>query len=122
MQVIQSSGGNAKGVVDWEVFCDQILCEINWPSAKDGKDLAVLILDVMAFDLHIDHHDGCLFRGFLVFGFVCFLFRAAPAAYGGSQARGLIGAAAAGLHHSHSNSGSKPCLRATPQLTATPDP
>ena len=32
----------------------------------------------------------------------CF-FRAAPVAYGGCQARGRIGAAAAGLHHSHSN-------------------
>ena len=32
------------------------------------------------------------------------LYRAIPAAYGGSQARGLIGAAAAGPHHSHSNS------------------
>ena len=28
--------------------------------------------------------------------------------YGGSQARGRIGAAAAGLHHSHSNTGSEP--------------
>jgi len=35
-------------------------------------------------------------------------FRAAPKAYGGSQARGLIGAVAAGLHHSHSNGGSEP--------------
>ena len=34
------------------------------------------------------------------------LFRATPAAFGNSQARGQIGAAAAGLHHSHSNSGS----------------
>ena len=34
------------------------------------------------------------------------LFRAAPAAYGGSQARGPIRATAAGLHHSHSNVGS----------------
>ena len=50
------------------------------------------------------------------------LFRAAPSAYGGSQARGLIGATAAGLHHSHSNTGSKPPLRPTPQLMATPDP
>ena len=40
--------------------------------------------------------------------FVC--FRAAPTAYGGSQARGPIGAAAAGLHHSHRNAGSKPHL------------
>ena len=31
------------------------------------------------------------------------LFRAATAAYGSSQARGQIGAIAAGLHHSHSN-------------------
>ena len=32
------------------------------------------------------------------------LFTATPIAYGGSQARARIGAAAAGLHHSHSNS------------------
>ena len=38
------------------------------------------------------------------------LFRAAPAARGGSQARGRIGAVAAGLRHSHSNSGSEPHL------------
>ena len=69
-----------------------------------------------------------LFFCFFVCLFVCFCFclfafsRAAPAAYGGSQARGLIGAVAAGLHHSHSNTGSEPCLRTTPQLTATPDP
>ena len=43
-------------------------------------------------------------------------------AYGGSQAGGLIGAVAAGLHHSHSNVGSEPCLQATLQLTAMPDP
>ena len=35
-----------------------------------------------------------------------FLFRAIGAAYGGSQARGPIGAAAAGLHHSRSSAGS----------------
>ena len=53
--------------------------------------------------------------------FFC-LFRATPAAYGGSQARGLIGAVAAGLHHSHSNAGSQPSLQPTSQLTATLDP
>ena len=46
---------------------------------------------------------------------------AAPAAYGGSQARGLIGAIALGLRQSHSNVGSKPRLQHTPQLTATVD-
>ena len=48
--------------------------------------------------------------------------RAAPAACGGSQARGLIGAVADGLHHSHNNVEPELCLRPTPQLTATPDP
>ena len=50
------------------------------------------------------------------------LFRAPPSVYGGSRARGRIGAAAAGLHRSHSNARSKPRLRPTPQLTARPDP
>ena len=44
------------------------------------------------------------------------------AAYGGSKARSLIGAVAAGLCHSHNNVGSEPSLRPTPQLRATPDP
>ena len=34
--------------------------------------------------------------------------KAAPLAYGGSQARGRIGAVAAGLRQSHSNAGSEP--------------
>ena len=50
------------------------------------------------------------------------LFRPAPAAYGGSQATGPVRAIAASLHHSHSNAGSRPHLRPTPQLTAMPDP
>ena len=48
--------------------------------------------------------------------------RAAPVAYGGSQARGLIRAVAAGLHQNHSNTGSELCLRPTPQLIPMPDP
>ena len=47
---------------------------------------------------------------------------ATPTAYGGSQARGRIGAVAASLRQSHSNSGSELHLQPTPQLTATPDP
>ena len=38
------------------------------------------------------------------------------------QAKGLIGAAAAGLHYSHSNAGSELQLWPTLQLTATLDP
>ena len=50
--------------------------------------------------------------------FVCFL-RAFPVAYGGSQGKGLIGAAAAGLRHSSARS--EPHVQPIPQLTATPD-
>ena len=46
---------------------------------------------------------------------------AASVAYGGSQARGLIRATAAGLPHSHSNARSEPHLQPTPQLMAMPD-
>ena len=55
------------------------------------------------------------------FVFLPFLGRL-PAAYGGSQTRGLIGAVATGLLHSHSNAGSEPPLRPIPQLMATLDP
>ena len=57
--------------------------------------------------------------------FVCLFvlpFRAALVAYGGSQARGPVGAIAASLCHNHSQAGSEPHLRPTPQITAMPDP
>ena len=41
------------------------------------------------------------------FFFFCFFRAAPPVAYGGSQARGLIGALAIGLRHSHSNARSR---------------
>ena len=56
--------------------------------------------------------DGCL----------SFFFRAVLVAYGGSQARGQIGAMAASLRHRRSNTGSKLPLWPTPQLTAVLDP
>ena len=58
----------------------------------------------------------CFFHYFYPILFVCLFlfFRAAPTAYGGSQARGLIGAVALGLHHSHSNLASEMCLRTMP--------
>ena len=54
-----------------------------------------------------EEQDGNLFLKVCVC--VC-VFRAAPAAYGGSQFRGRIGAVAASLHHSHSNARSEPRL------------
>ena len=55
---------------------------------------------------------------FPVLFFVFCSFRAAPAAYGGSQARGLIRAVAAGLHQATATRDQRPI----PQLTAMPDP
>ena len=48
--------------------------------------------------------------------------RATSAAYGRSQARGLMGAVAASLCHSHSNARSEPHLQPTSQLTSMLDP
>ena len=47
---------------------------------------------------------------FLSFFFSLLLFRASPMAYGSFQARGRMRATAAGLHGSHHNAGSEPCL------------
>ena len=63
----------------------------------------------------------CLFIQPFFFFFFC-LFRAAPVACGGSQARGQIEAAAASLYHRHSHARSGPHLQTTPQLPAMPDP
>ena len=53
--------------------------------------------------------------------FVCLLFRATLAAYGASQDREQIRAAATHLCHSHSSARSELHLWPIPQLTATPD-
>ena len=66
-----------------------------------------------------------LFLFLFIYFFIFCLFAiswATPAAYGGSQARGPIGAVATSLRQSHSNVGSEPRLQPTPQLTAMPDP
>ena len=71
---------------------------------------------------HLFYHICVL--NYLIYLFI-YLFafsRAAPAAYGGSQAMGLIRTVTSGLCHSHSNAGSEQqCLQPTAQLTATPD-
>ena len=53
--------------------------------------------------------------------FVC-LFRAPPTVYGCSQARDQIGAVAASLSHSHSNTKSEAMSVTYTKLTATRDP
>ena len=57
-----------------------------------------------------------------LFCFVFLLFRAVLVVYGDFQAGGQMGAAAAGLHHSHHKEGSEPHLRPTSQPTAMPGP
>ena len=77
----------------------------------------------------INHQEGVLtkvllffFVAVVLFLFCLLSFRAVPTAYGGSQARGSIGAGATRLHHSHSNAESEPHLQPVTQLTATLDP
>ena len=48
-----------------------------------------------------ERHKNTLHKVISFFFFVFRFFKAAPAAYGGSQARSRIGATAAGLHHSN---------------------
>ena len=67
----------------------------------------MMLLNSLHFaNLSIDgfHHERYLFctKKKIHFFFVFCLSRAAPVAHGGSQARGPIGAVAAGLHQSHS--------------------
>ena len=57
---------------------------------------------------HNEKHFFSLFLSFFL------LFRAAPKAYGSSQARSRIRDVAASLCHSHSNAGSEPHLQPTP--------
>ena len=71
-----------------------------WVSSLHKLEVPGQIL-IIFFSIKSKHHNLSLF--FLLF---C-LFRAAPMAYGGSQARGPIGAAAASLRHSHSNARSE---------------
>ena len=84
-----------------------------------GGIIGLFPIFVIQFYVHDFEASAFIFIYFFIF---CpFVFsRAAPAAYGGSQARGPIGAVAAGLRHS--NARSEPCLRPTPQFTATLDP
>ena len=92
------------------------------------RPAAAALIRPLAWELHLSfniiYNAPVAFHIF--FFFVCFVFLlflwATPAAYGGSQARGRIGAVATGLRQSHSNAGSEPRLQPTPQLTAMPDP
>ena len=81
--------------------------------------------DLSAFQIHLIALQPQLFDGlkktYTFFGGV--LFRVAPEAYGGSQARSRIGAVASGLcARATATPDATPRLRPTPQLIAMPDP
>ena len=84
-----------------------------WPYGKCHS-----LPDVVSFQFYCVYIEKKYIYTYIFF----VLSRAAPAAYGCSQARGLIGALATGLHQNHSDMGSEPHLRSTPELTETPDP
>ena len=107
----------------------------NPDSSSDVHPLAPHVYSVPPFcgvrrcslEKHPKDTEVCLLRlNFLFFYMLNFffflLFMATAAAYGSSQVRGQIRAAAAGLRHSHSNSRSKLLLQPTLQHTATQDP
>ena len=98
-----------------EKCSDQSSTENVYDRAKMSQVIPVLALIVI-------HFSFLSFLSLSLFFFFFLLFRAALTPYGGSQARGRIGAAAASLPHSHSNAGSEPRLQPTPQLMAMPDP
>ena len=74
----------------------------------------ILLLDFTIYEAYVIKAQTLHEKYGQLFFFCLFAFaRVAPAEYGGSQAKGLIRAVAAGLHHSHCNSGSKLHLRPT---------
>ena len=79
------------------------------------RNWAMYVCYLMTLLCFLEHRNHCVNLSFF------FFLTASSMAYGDSQARGLIGAASAGLRHNHSNAGSKPHLRPTPQLMATPE-
>ena len=117
--------------VTLKIFCVENL-SIDLSGAL--KSSAIIVFPInFSFYVHI----CCVYLGATILGdyiltsvlscslvFVC-LFAiswTAPAAYGGSQARGQIGAIAADLCQSHSNTGSKPHVQPATQLMAMLDP
>ena len=68
------------------------------------------------------HHHPQQINKRLAFFFLLLLFGAVPEVYESSRARGQMGAATAGLHHSHGNAKSEPRLGLRAQLMALLDP
>ena len=83
----------------------------------------ILFMIIYVFSKKIETFIPAFFLSLWVLTRIAFknIFRAEPTVYGSFQARGRIGAVAAGLHQSHSTMGSELCLQLTPQLMAMLD-
>ena len=68
------------------------------------------LLSVETYETSGNSVSSDLKKNYLFIYLFILLFKAAPALYGRSQARGPIRPVAAGLHRSHSNAGSEPRL------------
>ena len=112
--------GQEKGGPSSRSITKNYHCQLSWqsgiaPISQMGGGRGMERQRTPALKLHTWNN------GYFIY-FILLLFRAVPATYGDSQARRLIRDVPAGLHHSHTNSGSEPHLQPTPELTATPDP
>ena len=128
-EITETSTINLKNMFSWPVIWGSpeeksvdslggVIYFSNWTHSREEES---------TFSTNAFHtlHCLCWLKVFLFFHFYFLsfcLFRATPMAYGRSQARGWIGAAPAGLCHSHSNARSKLHLQPTPQLMAMLDP
>ena len=110
------ASGQKRGLFTHQAFFGHLLVVSCGPKHLDKKSLSF-----KAFANLNDCRQWIIFFNFYFFCLFAISW-AASAAYGGSQARGRIVAVATGLRQSHSNVGSEPCLRPTPQLMAKPDP
>ena len=109
---------NLSVAVVWECLSEYTLIQncvlrdnlIQLNSTTPIYSLIPEMLRVCDIPLVLSLYKGLLSGIFLSFFLSFSFFRTACMAYGGSQARGWIGALAASLHHSHCNAGSTPRL------------
>ena len=80
----------------WDLCCSLWQCWI-LNALNEPRDQTHILLDTCRCLYPMSHNEDSKYSGFFCFCFCFFtLFRATPKAFGGSQARGLIGAVATG--------------------------
>ena len=104
--------------VDGQLGCFHVLATVNSADMNIGMHISfgiIVFSEYMPRSGIVESFGKSIFSFKLPFKKIFFFFfRATPAAYGVSQARGQIGAVAADLHHSHNNVGAEACVQPTP--------